>query len=193
MLFSRALKTLPELLEGCLRNDRKCQELLYKQFSGHAMGVCMRYVPNREEAVEVVNDGFLKIFQKVQMYDADKPFKLWLRRIMINTAMDHYRQNAKFQHHEDISVAENVIASSDNNNAYSQLAHEELIELIQQLTPAYRTVFNLYVIDGYSHEEIAQKLGISEGTSKSNLARARENLRNMLLKKGSNEYARVTR
>lgn len=193
MLFSRALKTLPEILEGCLCNDRKCQELLYKQFYGYAMGVCMRYVPNREEAVEVVNDGFLKIFQKVQMYDADKPFKLWLRRIMINTALDHYRQNAKFQHHEDISVAENVIASSDNNNAYSQLAHEELIELIQQLTPAYRTVFNLYVIDGYSHEEIAQKLGISEGTSKSNLARARENLRNMLLKKGSNEYARVTR
>lgn len=193
MLFSRALKTLPEILEGCLRNDRKCQELLYKQFYGYAMGVCMRYVPNREEAVEVVNDGFLKIFQKVQMYDADKPFKLWLRRIMINTALDHYRQNAKFQHHEDISVAENVIASSDTNNAYSQLAHEELIELIQQLTPAYRTVFNLYVIDGYSHEEIAQKLGISEGTSKSNLARARENLRIMLLKKGSDEYARVTR
>ena len=193
MLFSRALKTLPEILDGCLRNDRKCQELLYKQFYGYAVGVCMRYVPNREEAVEVVNDGFLKVFQKVQMYDADKPFKLWLRRIMINTALDHYRQNIKFQHHDDISVAENSIATSDTNSAYSHLAHEELIELIQQLTPAYRTVFNLYVIDGYSHEEISQKLGISEGTSKSNLARARENLRNMLVKKGRDEYARVTR
>jgi RNA polymerase sigma factor (sigma-70 family) len=193
MLFSRALKTLPELLEGCLKNDRKCQELLYKQFYGYAMGVCMRYVPNREEALEVVNDGFLKIFQKVQMYDAEKPFKIWLRRIMINTALDHYRQNVKFQHNTDLSVAENTIAAADSDNIYSTLAHEDLIELIQQLTPSYRTVFNLYVIDGYSHEEIAQRLGISEGTSKSNLARARENLRVMLSKKKSNEYARVPR
>ncbi|MCP1385692.1 RNA polymerase sigma factor [Runella salmonicolor] len=193
MLFSRALKTLPELLEGCLKNDRKCQELLYKQFYGYAMGVCMRYVPNREEALEVVNDGFLKIFQKVQMYDAEKPFKIWLRRIMINTALDHYRQNVKFQHNTDLSVAENTVAVADSDNIYSTLAHEDLIELIQQLTPSYRTVFNLYVIDGYSHEEIAQRLGISEGTSKSNLARARENLRVMLSKKKSNEYARVPR
>lgn len=193
MLFSRALKTLPELLEGCLKNDRKCQELLYKQFYGYAMGVCMRYVPNREEALEVVNDGFLKIFQKVQMYDAEKPFKIWLRRIMINTALDHYRQNVKFQHNTDLGVAENTVAAADSDNIYSTLAHEDLIELIQQLTPSYRTVFNLYVIDGYSHEEIAQRLGISEGTSKSNLARARENLRVMLSKKKSNEYARVPR
>lgn len=193
MLFSRALKTLPELLEGCLRNDRKCQELLYKQFYGYAMGVCMRYVPNRDEALEVVNDGFLKIFQKVQMYDADKPFKAWLKKVMINTALDFYRQNVKFQNHDDISVIENTVAASESQSAYSQLEYEELIGLIQQLTPSYRAVFNLYVIDGYSHEEIAQKLGISEGTSKSNLARARENLRSMLLKKGNDEYARVAR
>lgn len=112
---------------------------------------------------------------------------------MINTALDHYRQNVKFQHNTDLSVAENTIAAADSDNVYSTLAHEDLIELIQQLTPSYRTVFNLYVIDGYSHEEIAQRLGISEGTSKSNLARARENLRVMLSKKKSNEYARVPR
>ena len=193
MLFSRALKTLPELLEGCLRNDRKCQELLYKQFYVYAMGVCMRYVPNRDEALEVVNDGFLKIFQKVQMYDADKPFKVWLKKVMINTALDFYRQNVKFQNHDDISSIENTATASESHSAHSQLEYEELVGLIQQLTPSYRAVFNLYVIDGYSHEEIAQKLGISEGTSKSNLARARENLRSMLLKKGNDEYARVTR
>lgn len=193
MLFSRALKTLPELLEGCLKKDRKCQELLYKQFYGYAMGVCMRYVPNREEALEVVNDGFLKIFQKVEMYDAERSFKIWLRRVMINTALDHYRQNVKYQHQEDISVVENTVASSEATSGYQNLLQEDILELIQQLTPAYRLVFNLYVIDGYSHEEIAQKLGISEGTSKSNLARARENLRAMLQKKGRDEYARVTR
>jgi RNA polymerase sigma factor (sigma-70 family) len=194
MLFSRALKTLPEILEGCLRKDRKCQELLYKQFYGYAMGVCMRYVPNREETVEVVNDGFLKVFQKVELYDTEKPFKLWLRRVMINTALDHYRQNAKHQHQDDLSTVENTVAATDNAaNAYSQIAHEELLALVQRLTPAYRTVFNLYVIDGYSHEEIGKMLGISEGTSKSNLARARENLRVMLLKRGNDEYARATR
>lgn len=193
MLFSRALKTLPEILEGCLRNDRKCQELLYKQFYGYAMGVCLRYIPNEDETVEVVNDGFLKIFQKMQLYDVDKPFKVWLRRIMINTALDHYRQNLKYQQNEDSSASENHIGVSENNTVYSHLAYEELITLIQKLSPAYRAVFNLYVIDGYSHEEIARQLGISEGTSKSNLARARENLRNMLLKKGSDEYARFTR
>ncbi|MEZ4903506.1 MAG: sigma-70 family RNA polymerase sigma factor [Spirosomataceae bacterium] len=193
MLFSRALKTLPEILEGCLHNDRKCQELLYKQFYGYALGVCLRYVPNEDEAVEVVNDGFLKIFQKMQLYDADKPFKVWLRRVIINTALDHYRQNLKYQQNEDISHSENTLAASESQSIYSQLAHEELIALIQQLSPAYRAVFNLYVIDGFTHEEIAQQLGISEGTSKSNLARARENLRNMLQKKGSDEYARFTR
>ncbi|MCU0341695.1 MAG: sigma-70 region 4 domain-containing protein, partial [Spirosomaceae bacterium] len=100
----------------------------------------------------------------------------------------------KHQHQDDLSTVENTVAATDNAaNAYSQIAHEELLALVQRLTPAYRTVFNLYVIDGYSHEEIGKMLGISEGTSKSNLARARENLRVMLLKRGNDEYARATR
>jgi RNA polymerase sigma factor (sigma-70 family) len=181
---------LPELLAGCLRNQRRSQELLYRQFYGYAMSVCMRYTHSRDEALEVLNDGFLKVFTRLEQYDTNQPFKGWLRRILINTAVDHYRASVRHQH-EDINEASH--ASADTVDAYSQLAHEELIELIQQLSPAYRLVFNLYVIDGFSHEEIANQLMISVGASKSNLARARENLRAIIQKKSNDEYARATR
>lgn len=185
------LPKLPDLLAGCLRNNRRSQELLYRQFYGYAMGVCLRYTPTREEALDVLNDGFLKVFTRLEQYDPEQPFKGWLRRILINTALDQYRQAVKHYHHEAVEAADQTAAT--DTDAYSQLAHEELIALIQQLSPAYRLVFNLYVIDGYSHEEIAGQLGITVGASKSNLARARENLKRMLQKKSNDEYARVTR
>ncbi|WP_019987915.1 RNA polymerase sigma factor [Rudanella lutea] len=181
---------LPDLIARCLRNERRGQELLYRQFYGYAMSVCMRYTQSREEALEVLNDGFLKVFTRLDGFDTNLPFKGWLRRILINTAVDHYRASVRHQH-EDIGEAGQV--STDMADAYSQLAHEELIALIQQLSPAYRLVFNLYVIDGFSHDEIAGQLGISVGASKSNLARARENLRAMIQKKANDEYARATR
>ncbi|MCY7358713.1 MAG: RNA polymerase sigma factor [Rudanella sp.] len=181
---------LPELLAGCLRNQRRSQELLYRQFYGYAMSICMRYTNSREQALDVLNDGFLKVFTRLDQYDTTQPFKGWLRRIMINTALDQYRASVRHQH-EDLSEA--MHASTDTADVHSQLAHEELIELIQQLSPAYRLVFSLYVIDGYNHEEIATRLLISVGSSKSNLARARENLRAMIQKKTNDEYARATR
>lgn len=185
-----AIPPLPDLLAGCLRNQRRSQELLYRKFYGYAMSVCMRYTHSRDEALDVVNDGFLKVFTRLDQYDPTQPFKGWLRRIMINTALDLYRASVRHQH-EDLSEAYG--ASSDAADAHSQMAHEELIDMIQQLSPAYRLVFNLYVIDGYSHEEIANRLMISVGSSKSNLARARENLRAMIQKKNNDEYARATR
>ncbi len=169
------------LLEGCRNGNRRSQELLYKQFYGYAMSICLRYTRTRDEAIEVLNDGFMKVFTKTEKYDPEKSFKGWVRRIMINTALDYYRQNLKHYFHEDVSVAENA---PENETILSKLAHEELILLVQRLSPAYQMVFNLFVIDGYSHEEIAEQLTISVGTSKSNLARARENLRNMLKKGG---------
>ena len=181
---------LPDLLAGCLQNQRRSQELLYRQFYGYAMSVCMRYTNSRDEALDVLNDGFLKVFTRLEQYDPMQPFKSWLRRIMINTALDQYRASVRHQH-EDLSEATH--ASTEIADVYSQLAHEELIKIIQQLSPAYRLVFNLYVIDGFSHEEIATRLLISVGSSKSNLARARENLRTMIQKKNNDEYARATR
>jgi RNA polymerase sigma factor (sigma-70 family) len=164
--------TLEALLEGCRQSNPKSQELLYRQFYGYAMSVCLRYTRTRDEAVEIVND--------VEKVDLTKSFKNWLRRIMVNTALDYYRQNHKHYNHDDIQETEYMI--SDNKDASSNLCYEELLGFIQKLSPAYRMVFSLFVIDGYSHEEVGDMLNISIGTSKSNLARARINLREMLSK-----------
>lgn len=179
------LTELEALLQSCREGNRKSQEMLYRQFYGYAMSVCMRYTRTRDEAIEVLNDGFMKVFTKSEKYDPERSFKGWLRRIMINTALDFYRQQVKHYFHEDVSEAAHTPV---DETALGKLEHEELITLVQQLSPAYRMVFNLYVIDGYSHEEIAEKLEISVGTSKSNLARARENLKNMLKQRGYDKY-----
>jgi RNA polymerase sigma factor (sigma-70 family) len=167
-------KEVSALLRGCLQQDREAQRKLYKHFYGYAMSVCVRYSKSAEEARDVLNDGFLKVFTRLQQYDSQKPFKGWLRRIMINTALDNYRHNLKHYNLADIETAETAAASF---NVLEQLNYDYLISLVQKLSPAYRAVFNLYVIDGFLHEEIADVLGISIGTSKSNLAKARAHLR----------------
>jgi RNA polymerase sigma factor (sigma-70 family) len=182
---------LADLLAGCLRGDRRSQERLYRQFYGFAMAIGLRYTQNRDEALEVVNDGFLKVFTHLGQYDVAQPFTPWFRRILVNSALDMYRRVAKHQHQYDLDAATGIV--SDSPDAYSQLAYEDLMAIIQQLSPAYRLVFNLFVIDGYSHDEIAARLSISVGTSKSNLARARENLRALIEKKIHTNYVRLTR
>ncbi|AFK03496.1 RNA polymerase, sigma-24 subunit, ECF subfamily [Emticicia oligotrophica DSM 17448] len=172
-------ETPEELLHKSVRGDRKSQEKLYRQFYGFAMGVCMRYTQSRDEALEIVNDGFLKIFTKGDQYNSKFPFKAWFRRIIVNTALDFYRSQQKHYFHENLEEAYEV--SSNDSSPLSQLNHEEIIELVKRLPSGYRVVFNLYVIDGFSHEEISNQLGISVGTSKSNLSRAREALRKMIL------------
>lgn len=156
------------------------------------MSVCLRYAPSRDSALEVLNDGFLKVFTRLDQYDTAQPFKGWLRRILINAAIDHYRQEVRHHHHEVIDVAEQTVAT-EAADAFSQLAHEDLMGLVQRLSPAYRLVFNLYVMDGFTHEEIAGQLGISVGASKSNLARARENLRLLVKRLNNDEYVRANR
>ena len=169
-----------ELLQKSVRGDRKSQEKLYRQFYGFAMGVCVRYTQSRDEALEIVNDSFLKVFTKGDQYDSKYPFKAWFRRIIVNTALDFYRSQQKHYFHENIEEAYEV--SSNDSSPLSQLNYEEIIMLIQRLPSGYKMVFNLFVIDGFSHEEISNQLGISVGTSKSNLSRAREALRKMILK-----------
>lgn len=142
------------------------------------MAICRRYSLNDFDAADVLNDGFLKVFNNIEKYDPSKPFKAWLGRIITNTAIDHYRTNLKFSDHDDVSIHENV---GNGAEVYDQLAYKDLLVLIQGLSPAYRTVFNLYAIDGYSHEEIAELLKISVGTSKSNLFKARQKLQEKLL------------
>lgn len=169
-----------EWVNGCMANDRYSQKMFYTHFFGYGMSVCLRYTRDREEATEVLNEGFLKVFTKLRMYDPEKSMKAWIRRIMINTAIDYYRSNKR--HERGSEQLENALEVSSQENMISSLSYKEIIAEIQHLSPAYRAVFNMYVIDGFNHEEIAGKLDISVGTSKSNLSRARGILKKRLAK-----------
>lgn len=171
--------TLQILFDGCLKGNRKSQEKLYQRFYAYGMSVCLRYTMSEDEALEVLNDGFMKVFSNLDKFDGSKPFHTWFRRILINTAINYYHKNKKHYQHQPIEEANHVAVDQD---ILSQFSYQEIISIIQQLSPAYRTVFNLYAIDGYSHEEIAETLNISVGASKSNLSRARANVRALLKK-----------
>jgi RNA polymerase sigma-70 factor (ECF subfamily) len=167
-----------KLINGISDGDRKSQEVLYEQFYSYGMSICLRYAANREESVEILNDGYLKVFQYFDKYDSTRPFTVWFRRILINGAINYYKKN---QNHSQNIGLEHVSEIPDlGKNATDDLKYMEMIQVIQSLPIKYRTVFNLYAIEGYDHKEIAELMGISVGTSKSNLHRARQKLRNML-------------
>ncbi|MGB0887806.1 MAG: RNA polymerase sigma factor [Vicingaceae bacterium] len=174
---------LDSLVNRCVKNDRKAQKELYKLFYSKMMGVCFRYTNNAEDAKDILQDGFIKVFKNIKKYNFKGSLEGWVRRIMVNTAIDHYRKNkaALFVDDEEGFILENSKVESDET-IYSQFGEKVIMEAIQHLSPAYKTVFNLYVIEGFAHKEIAQKLNISEGTSKSNLAKAKMNLRKNLKK-----------
>jgi RNA polymerase sigma-70 factor (ECF subfamily) len=171
-------KLLELIIKGCIDNDRQSQKELYGNFYSYAMSICIRYTGNQADAIEVLNDGFLKVFLNIKKFDIDKPFKPWLRRILVNSCLDHIKKNAKHNQLADISEAE--VSQSTLETPDHNLNYEEILTKIGQLSPGYRAVFNLYVIDGYKHSDIASLLGITESTSKSNLTRAKAILRAML-------------
>lgn len=170
------------LIEGCKKNSRESQKMLYEHFYGFAMRICLRYAFHEEEAIEILNDGFMKVFNKLDKFDSGLSFQGWLRRIMVNTAIDHYRKNKKYQKNKSIDEmnGEAPDFSDCSDSVISRLSYAEIIGLVQKLSPSYRAVFNMYVIDGYNHKEIAERLNITEGASKSNLSKARERLRQLL-------------
>jgi RNA polymerase sigma-70 factor (ECF subfamily) len=170
-------KELQRIIDSCIEQDRHSQELLYKKLYGFAMNICLRYADNKYEASDVLNEGFFKAFTNIEKYDKSWPFKAWLSKIMYNASIDYYRTNLKWSQlvgldKSDIKVSEVSIEH--------KLDYEDLLLVIQRLPPAYRIVFNLYAIDGYSHEEIAEMLGITASTSRSNLHKARLKLQQML-------------
>ncbi|MFI5187490.1 MAG: RNA polymerase sigma factor [Chitinophagales bacterium] len=173
-------------IDGCAMNNRESQKKIYSSFYGYAMAVCDRYTKSQEDAVEILNDGFLKIFKEVHRYkpaysDVVSSFKGWLRKIMVYTAIDHFRKNQKYQFTSDLDNGI-IQVSSGGEDALDRISYEEIIRSIQDLTPGYRTVLNLFIIEGFTHEEISEKLGISIGTSKSNLAKARRQLQKILFR-----------
>lgn len=168
---------MQEIIRGCIQKDRSSQYLLYKEFYSYCIGICKRYALNDSDTSEILNSGFLKVFNHIEKYDPNKPFKAWMGKIMTNTAIDHYRMKVRFINHDDIDEHEHIGCGAV---VYEQLAYNDLLTMIQNLSPAYRTVFNMFAIDGYSHEEIGELLNISIGTSKSNLFKARQKLQVML-------------
>lgn len=166
-----------EILIGCQKQNRESQKLLYKEFYSYGMSICLRYVDNRDEASEVLNDGFMKIFNNVKKFDLTKPLQPWLRKIVVNTAINFYHQKQRMIQAEEIESAKHSV---ENENILSGISYQEIIAMLRKLPPSYRTVFNLYAIEGYKHEEIAEMLGISVGTSKSNLFKAKDLLKKIL-------------
>ncbi|MCR8560758.1 RNA polymerase sigma factor [Mucilaginibacter sp. BJC16-A38] len=172
-----------EIISNCKTGSLKYQELLYKQFYGYAMGIALRYSINRDDALEVVNDAFIKVFNSIKNYNSDRPFKAWLRTIIVNTAIDRRRKEIKFQLHVEI---DNAMPLGNSTNAIENLNAQDILKLMQQLPPVQLTIFNLYEIDGYSHDEISKMLTMPESSSRVYLSRAKEKLRNLLRSEAHN-------
>jgi RNA polymerase sigma factor (sigma-70 family) len=166
-----------DLIRGCINGDRRMQELLYNSYSAKMYGVCLRYAGNTDDAQDILQEGFIKVFRNLERFRAEGSFEGWIRRIFVNTAIEHYRR--KVNMYPVTENQENNVEDKDWS-AFDRLAAKDLMKLIQELSPGYRAVFNLYVIEGYTHKDIAQMMGISEGTSKSQLARAKAILKNII-------------
>jgi RNA polymerase sigma factor (sigma-70 family) len=184
MNIMNADTNLSWMWEGCLQNDRKQQELLYKTLAPKMMAVCMRYANDRDEAQDILQEGFIKMFNNVHKYRGDGNLEGWIRRIMVHTAISRYRKLKPMVLVEDMS--ENLIHTSATQNA-NNLELKDLLKLVQQLPQVYRSVFNLYAVEGYSHQEIGNKLGITELLSRTTLYRARNILKEKLMQLTSRE------
>ncbi len=161
-----------ELIKRCQDNDRQAQELLYRQYSSILYGMCLKYAPNPMEAEDNLQDAFITIFQRIGQYQGKGSFEGWMKRIAINTVLQKYRQKRLYDLPADDLMEEELNDDFDQDSASLPLPF--LLSIIQELPERYRLVFNLYVLDGHTHKEIGDLLGISDGTSKSNLARARQ-------------------
>ncbi len=172
--------TESDLIRGCLNKDRKMQEILYNRFAAKMYAVCLRYCKDADDAQDLLQDGFVKIFKNLDKFRGEGSFEGWIRRIFVNTSIEHFRKSIK---KFAVSDAQEVVIEDPSWNALDNLAEKDVIKMIQDLSPGYRQVFNMYVIEGYSHKDIGEILDISEGTSKSQLARAKGILKKMVAEK----------
>lgn len=191
------MQTAEELISdirNCALNDRRSQKKMYSSFYGYAMSICCRYTNRQEDAIEILNDGFLKVFKGITDFrpsydDVINSFKGWLGKIMIYTAIDY---NRKYSHQREVVLLDAGVVEmpASCSNALDKLSCDEIIQAVQNLPAAYRTVFNLFVIEGFSHEEIGVLLGISTGTSKSNLFKAKRHLQKILFQNHTAELVK---
>lgn len=167
----RKRMTETDLIKACVSKNPRAQRILYDRYSAKLMTVCRRYCSSTEEAEDAFQEGFVKIFNKITEYKYEGSFDGWLRRVMVNTILDMMRRNKKHAYHEDVTDLPNIVAHS--HSPLDAMSANELMDLLTTLPDGYRTVFNLFAIEGYSHKEIADMLGIGESTSKSQFLRAR--------------------
>jgi len=166
------LPEIKNIINGCLKGNRRDQELLYRRYSPKLYAVCLQYSGNDEEARDILQEGFIKIFENLIHYKHEGSFEGWMRKIIVNTALEKYRSRNRLYRVDDIDQIPEPDAEPDTED-YAGLEAIDLMDIIRELPPKYRTVFNLFALEGYSHKEISEMISISEGTSKSNLSRAR--------------------
>lgn len=173
----KSVEDLTEILDGCLKSKPSSQKRLFERFYGFGKSVCGRYASNEDELQEMINDGFLKVFAKISMYDRQQSFEGWFKTVMVRTAIDYHRK-----YHEKVGFVDidDIHHLSYDDDQLAKLSAEEILGLVRHLPPAYRAVFSLYVVEGYSHSEIADLLKINEGTSRSNLSKARIKMKEMI-------------
>jgi RNA polymerase sigma factor (sigma-70 family) len=160
-----------QLIEDCKRGIAAAQKCLYEQYSRKMMGVCMRYINDYETAKDLMHDGFIKIFLNIESFGFEGSFEGWMRRIFVNTSLEYLRKNDVLKESFDISQSYNI--QGNDESVVERLSAEELRAIIASLPDGFRSVFNLYAVEGYSHKEIGEMLGIAESTSRSQFARAR--------------------
>lgn len=176
---------LARIVDGCKAQNRSSQQKIYELLYSKMLPVCYRYARSTDEAKDMLQDGFIKVFEKIEQYNVDGSFEGWVRRIIVNTAIDTYRKNKKevFIDDESRITDDSDWEDMESESEYAGLSINDIVEAMQSLSPGYQTVFNLYVMEGYTHQEIADELEINIGTSKSNLAKAKANMKTMLTEK----------
>jgi RNA polymerase sigma factor (sigma-70 family) len=168
-----------ELIEACQNNNTKAQEILYNRYAGRLMGVCMRYVNDKEDAKDIFQESFIKIFNNIHKVTDVSTLNAWIKKIVVNTAINYYHKQKKFVQSLNDDIIEN-----EQDESYLKiidgLSHEELLKLIQKLPQGYKFVFNMYAIEGYTHKEIAEMMNTTESNSKNQYAKAKKSLQKML-------------
>jgi RNA polymerase sigma factor (sigma-70 family) len=169
-MLSNQIVPETDLIKGCLDGNRRMQKQLYDQFSSKMYAVCLRYMGNSDDAQDVLQEGFIKVYKNLERFRGDGSFEGWVRRIFVNTAIEQIRKKKI-----DVSITEKEEETIEYKTitAVDKINEKDLLKIVQELSPGYRTVFNLYIVEGFGHKEISEMMGISEGTSKSQLARAR--------------------
>lgn len=188
-------RQLFDIIQGCCKGRESDRKAFYEHFYSYAFSVCLAYASNREDAREMLNDGFLKVFKNIKDLKNHHVLLLWLRRIMVNTAIDYYRKNSKrFKEIPAETVAYQLEEPYLNDKSlFAQFSAEHILDILQKMPAPYRMVFSLYVLEGYAHKEISQQLHITEGTSRAHLTEANRLLRHALQQQSNEQYARTKR